>query len=291
MSLSSLSPGLNRWGAPGVNPDARPTGDGLSGVCVTQPPRPSITASATVKTSGEGVRIMTVITDAARQDRRARRCPCAMPVPAAPGAAALTAWEAGRGPPAPPAVEATICPLFFSAPGRPCLSVHALCRHAGDELPRRARVDGALEADDERGACLVAPRPHAQPGAPHLHAARRHRPDQGGDERHALADADRPGEYVREAHRRRRLARRLAHDGAPQAIVGDQRGPALGPDDARAPPDGAMAMEHPRGPGEAAPELVGAHAARPPVPREAREGDASGGREPHRACEDPRVVP
>src|SRR5207247_2137726 len=244
MSLSSLSPGLNRWGAPGVNPDARPTGDGLSGVCVTQPPRPSITASATVKTSGEGVRIMTVITDAARQDRRARRCPCAMPVPAAPGAAALTAWEAGRGPPAPPAVEATICPLFFSAPGRPCLSVHALCRHAGNarggplrgarrfppgclghscmrpggaERPRRAVVDRALEADDERGACLVAPRPHAQPGAPHLHAARRHRPDQGGDERHALADADRPGEYACEAHRRRRLARRLAHDGAPPA--------------------------------------------------------------------------
>jgi len=51
-----------------------------------------------------------------------------------------------------------------------------------------------------------------------------------------------------------------------------------------------MAMEHPRGPGEAAPELVGAHAARPLVPREAREGDASGGREPHRACEDARVV-
>src|SRR6266852_4172083 len=55
--------------------------------------------------------------------------------------------------------------------------------HARDELPRRARVDGALEANHEGGARVVAPRPRAQPGAPHLHAARRHRPDQGRDER------------------------------------------------------------------------------------------------------------
>src|SRR6266566_4276158 len=162
--------------------------------------------------------------------------------------------------------------------------------HARDELPRRARVDRALEANHEGGARVVAPRPRAQPGAPHLHAARRHRPDQGRDERHSLADADGPGEHAREAHGRRRLARRLAHDRAPQAVVGDQGSPAVGADDARAPPDGAMAVEHPRGPGEAAPELVWAHGTGALLRREAREGDAAGGREPYRTGEDAGVI-
>src|SRR5439155_10966384 len=48
----------------------------------------------------------------------------------------------------PPAVEATICPLFFSGPVRPCLSGNTLCRHAanarGGPLRGGARIPSRL---------------------------------------------------------------------------------------------------------------------------------------------------